>query len=795
MRRIILFIAVFSALCTTAWTQSVPMGMKYQAVARDLKGNVLGNQEISIRITLYSDLDRQTTEYSESHTTATNEVGLFTLVIGEGSILAGTFDKVPWSTRDIWMEVSVLDKKSSEFVSISSSKLLAVPYAFHAGTASQLIYGENRSASQNGVPANVWSLFGNSDTDPDEDNIGTTDCADFVFITNNIERLRITCAGVVNIVNDLNVGANLDVGIDAHIGNDLTVDQDVFLNVDGGNTTVNGDLTVANMSPTLLTGTLTVDKATDLNSTLNVDGTTDLNDDLTVTGMSSTLLTGTLTVDKATDLNSTLNVDGTTDLNDDLTVTGMSSTLLTGTLTVDKATDLNSTLNVDGTTDLNDDLTVTGMSSTLLTGTLEVDKATTLHNTLAVDGATVLNSTLTTTGVTTLNNTLNVNGSSSYVANFVNSTSSNGISIQVEEGTPSTSNNFVTFKNGGGGTVGRIEGQTGAELLTSFDYIWFTTMEALHTAFAAALIVVDLIGVDDFDAAVVEGAELATAIAEWLEASINLALNVGVVYESGSGDYAEWLEREYGDEVFSYGDIVGVKGGKISKNMENADRYMVISQNPIVLGNMPPADDKSYYEMVAFMGQVPVKVRGEVEIGDYIIASDLLDGFGVAVSPDDITLDQYEKIVGIAWTAFEGEKAFSMINVAVGINTNDVVDKLKKQQAELDDVKMAMNNVISYLQSRDPSFDASVFSITPEQRIVNSEPSTIGVESAEELPYNGKMAAIAKVLEKNPEMIDGVLADARVILDEKGIDYNRFEQTSRLLNDRNYLISMLMESK
>lgn len=786
MRRITLLIVVFTALCTAAWTQSVPLGMKYQAVARDLKGNVLNNQEISIKITLYSDIDRLTMEYSESHITVTNEVGLFTLVIGEGTNLTSSFDKVPWSTRDIWMEVSVLDSKTSEFITISSSKLLAVPYAFHAGTASELV--NVRAPGENGVPANVWSLFGNSNTNEDKDRIGTTDCADFVFITNNLERLRITCEGVVNIVNDLNVGANLDVGIDAHIGNDLTVDQDVFLNVDGGNTTVNGDLTVANMSPTHLTGTLTVDKATDLNSSLNVDGTTTLNDDLTVTGMSPTYLTGTLEVDKATNLNNTLTVDDATDLNSTLNVDG--ATDLNSTLSVDGAADLNNTLNVDGTTSLNSMVSITDatQSTSTVTGALKVAGGVGVVKNVHIGG------TLTAAGVTTINNTLNVNGSSSYVANFVNSTSANGISIQVAEGTPSTDNNFVTFKNSGGNTVGRVEGQTGAELLTSFDYIWFTTMEALHTAFAAALIVVDLIGVDDFDAAIVEGAELATAIAEWLEASINLALNVGVIYESGSGDYAEWLERENSQESFSYGDIVGVKGGKISKNMHDADKYMVISQNPIVLGNMPPADDKSLYEMVAFMGQVPVKVRGEVAVGDYIIPSELEDGFGKAVNPSNMTIDQYRKIVGIAWNASDGQKAFSLINVAVGINTNDVADKLQEQNQELEEVKDALNDVISYLQSKDPSFEADMFSIENNTSIVNETTPAQDMQVAQNASFNVKMTSIAQILEQNPQVIENVLSEAKSILDAKGIDYNRYEQTSRLLNDSNYFISMLKDS-
>jgi cytoskeletal protein CcmA (bactofilin family) len=80
-------------------------------------------------------------------------------------------------------------------------------------------------------------------------------------------------------------------------------------------------------------GTLNVDSAATLQTTLNVKGATDLDTTLNVDG--ATTLQTTLNVKGATDLDTTLNVDG-------------AATLQT-TLNVKGATDLDSTLNVDGT--------------------------------------------------------------------------------------------------------------------------------------------------------------------------------------------------------------------------------------------------------------------------------------------------------------------------------------------------------------------------------------------------------------------------------------------------------------
>src|SRR6478609_4360717 len=113
----------------------LPQGMYYQAVDRNTRGNIIANQEIYLKINLLTGQGSSSTiYYSEVHKVVTNQLGLFTLTIGEGKIEKGTITSIPWSTADVWMQVAIKDKGKSEFVPISNSKLLAVPYAFHAET-------------------------------------------------------------------------------------------------------------------------------------------------------------------------------------------------------------------------------------------------------------------------------------------------------------------------------------------------------------------------------------------------------------------------------------------------------------------------------------------------------------------------------------------------------------------------------------------------------------------------------------------------------------------------------------
>ena len=250
MKKYLLTLFILScALVPFAQAQQVPQGMKYQAVARSLSGEVLPNQPVTLKISLNSNGSGLTkTHYSETHTVTTNALGLFDLTIGSGKAGNGTFKSVPWSSEDIWMEIAIQDGGKSGFTTISSSRLLAVPYAFHAMTANELVSNPNARAAagpSDGVPSNVWSTQGNTRTNPTTDRMGTMDYVDLIFVTNALERLRITKDGDILlknnlfIQNNLTVSNNLTVGKSGEFGEDLTVKRNVYLNTVSGNTTVN----------------------------------------------------------------------------------------------------------------------------------------------------------------------------------------------------------------------------------------------------------------------------------------------------------------------------------------------------------------------------------------------------------------------------------------------------------------------------------------------------------------------------------------------------------------------------
>lgn len=787
MKRIYLLIISLFIIAQVGNAQTVPQGMKYQAVARDLNGKIMADQTLFVKITLYNDPVRRDISYVELHKINTGALGVFDLTIGGGQSLTGAFEKVPWSSEEIWIEVAIQTQDAQDYITISNSRMLSVPYAFHAATASE-VTGMNRNGNTAGIPSQTWSLFGNSNSDPSKDKLGTTDNVDLVLVTNNIERMRIFANGNIKIAKSL------------QIGEDLTVDKNVYLNVLSGETINYGDFTVQNQSSTLLSGTLTVDLATDLNSSLNVDGVTNLNSSLSVNNMSPTTLTGTLRVEKDATFkehvvldnaahnstlptNGALVVNGGVGIGKNLNVGGdskfggavefagqvsitdltESTSTTTGALKVAGGVGIGKRINVGGDAAMGANLSVTG--ATTLNSTLGVAGITSLNNTtessavgngaLIVAGGTGIAKNLNVGGLATITNGLIVNGSSSSYAGIFNSNSNHGLKIKVNSGTPTNSNHFVTFVNSSGGQVGAIKGESSAsDLANNFAYQeelsnldWEVAFAAVDEATAIAdeiQAAVDLVGASTSSTAcaglgvcvtapipsliVAAAAGLIVATANLVSSSIQLgfaidekvnfvsdyASHMGVTYSSGSADYAEYLPKLDPNEKFGAGDVIGLKHGFITKNTEGADRIMAISLSPIVLGKVPADGNNENLEMVAFLGQIPVKVMGVVHPGDYILSSGYHNGTAIARNPKNMDISDYNRILGVAWEAAT-ENKLNMVNVAVGLNTNDLTgvihqqaETIKKQEEALRLLNNQMANTQQVLADLVPGFKAAM---------------------------------------------------------------------------------------
>lgn len=153
---------------------------------------------------------------------------------------------------------------------------------------------------------------------------------------------------------------------------------------------------------------------------------------------------------------------------------------------------------------------------------------------------------------------------------------------------------------------------------------------------------------------------------EGMEVPSDLGIEGAVLaYSSPERDYAEYIEKMNPSDEFKEGDIVGIFAGKVSHKTEGADQIMAVSSTPIVVGNWPGKNEVDNYVLVAFLGQVPVNVKGVVHKGDFIVPSGKEDGTAVAVSPSAVDAHVIDRIVGRSWD-FSDDAEVKSINTLVG---------------------------------------------------------------------------------------------------------------------------------
>ncbi|GAB5555651.1 MAG: hypothetical protein Sapg2KO_52420 [Saprospiraceae bacterium] len=357
-----------------------------------------------------------------------------------------------------------------------------------------------------------------------------------------------------------------------------------------------------------------------------------------------------------------------------------------------------------------------------------------------------------------------------------------GIYIEIQE-SRSTANNFLTFADTEG-IHGTVEGQTAAEYYLSFDYLFPFGIKLFDIGVEVANGIAGAIEGGGLAAALNPATavkfaflvEIASSIAiqtvQLIAWQVEVALAIGVSYTTGGADYAEWIEKERIEEVYRAGEIVGIHNGKVSHETADADHLMVISLNPSVLGNMPEKAAEYKYEKVAFKGQVKTYVVGSVNLGDYILPSGNDDGMGIAISPEDMKTGDYNRIIGVAWEE-ASEGPINLVNVAVGINTNDLSSRLEEVEGKL-------GLITDYLGGQAQLVDGK---ITSMNGVVSTEVMKSKMAEMTKLAPFLSDEAYEQFFDENAEYYEEAFDLAGEYLEEMGIDLAKHPEIKAVYDD------------
>jgi len=137
-----------------------PEGINYQAVIRTTSGALVTNTTVAIRVQIKQNSSSGTVVYAERQSVATSNFGLVNMVIGQGTVLSGTFANINWSTGNYWVSLGVDFANGTNYVDYGSQRLMSAPYALYAKTAgvqlNQWRYGTTVPAAALGVMGDFY---------------------------------------------------------------------------------------------------------------------------------------------------------------------------------------------------------------------------------------------------------------------------------------------------------------------------------------------------------------------------------------------------------------------------------------------------------------------------------------------------------------------------------------------------------------------------------------------------------------------------------------------------------------
>ena len=141
MKKVILILTVVFSLNFYAQAPISTQKLTYQAVVRGQSNFLQINTAINVKVSLIHGEPNGIASYIDTHKPVTTDNGLFTIKIGGGTILSGSYDDFKWQEGPVFLktEIDFEDQWNIDFNFVNTSELLSVPYANYSHKSGSLI--------------------------------------------------------------------------------------------------------------------------------------------------------------------------------------------------------------------------------------------------------------------------------------------------------------------------------------------------------------------------------------------------------------------------------------------------------------------------------------------------------------------------------------------------------------------------------------------------------------------------------------------------------------------------------
>ncbi len=140
MKKYLILILIVKLFSLSVFAQA-PQGLNYQAVAYNASGVAVTNQLLGVRLSILDGSATGTLVYQETQNPTTDNTGLFSIVIGNGTVVSGTFSTINWGNGSKWLKTEIDITGGTNYVVMGTSQFMSVPYALYANTAGTAAVG------------------------------------------------------------------------------------------------------------------------------------------------------------------------------------------------------------------------------------------------------------------------------------------------------------------------------------------------------------------------------------------------------------------------------------------------------------------------------------------------------------------------------------------------------------------------------------------------------------------------------------------------------------------------------
>ena len=174
MKQTITILAAILLMAVAATAQNPKLS--YSAVVRNSANELVANENITVAVSI-ANSETGAAVYAETHTVTTNQNGLVSLTIGEGTVESGSLAAVDWRNAYITTQYTLPDGNSLT----STMPVNAVPYALYADNISpEALLGAvgAMTAEQKAALKEALGVTGGGTVDPTSFTCGTSKMTD-----------------------------------------------------------------------------------------------------------------------------------------------------------------------------------------------------------------------------------------------------------------------------------------------------------------------------------------------------------------------------------------------------------------------------------------------------------------------------------------------------------------------------------------------------------------------------------------------------------------------------------------